>query len=421
MDRTKPGSVSSSVANGGRRSLRIVRPGLVGWQCLRVPVRHTRATGGIDVGEVTLGPHRPSLLDQPAVVRLDHTLRRMSANSSSGELVHDVLVTGGAGFIGSHYVKRLLRADDVRSVTVLDVLTYAGQLANLGEAMLSSKLTFIEGNILDTQRVRGLVPRHSVIVHFAAESHVDRSFLATGNFLSTNVLGTQTLLDAAMRCGTIEKFVHVSTDEVYGPLLTGTAAESAPLRPTVPYAASKASSDLVALSYWHTYGVPVCITRSSNNYGPAQHPEKIIPLFVTNLLSGRRVTLHGRGEHTRNWLHVEDNCAGVDLVLRRGVAGEVYNIGGGTDLTNHQLTELLLRACGAGWDAVDYVPDRRCNDLRYAMAWDKLAALGYCPARPFEEGLAETVAWYRDNPDRWAPQVRNPAAARAAVSSTAGP
>jgi dTDP-glucose 4,6-dehydratase len=324
--------------------------------------------------------------------------------------VEKILVTGGAGFIGSHFVKRLLAADDVAGVTVLDALTYAGHRENLGEAFLSSKLQFVEGNICDGPLVRELVPQHDAVVHFAAESHVDRSFLHAGAFLTTNVLGSHTLLDAAKRAG-LTRFVHVSTDEVYGPLETGTATESDPLRPTVPYAASKAASDLVALSYWRTHGVPVCVTRSSNNYGPAQHPEKIIPLFITRLIKGLTVPLHGDGGHVRNWLHVTDNCAGLELVLRGGVPGEVYNVGGGTDLTNRELTERLLEACGAGWDRVRTVPDRQSNDRRYSMDITKITALGYRPVRDLDEGLAETVAWYRDHPERWAPLLRNPTAA----------
>ncbi|MFI6689059.1 dTDP-glucose 4,6-dehydratase [Streptomyces sp. NPDC050485] len=326
-----------------------------------------------------------------------------------------VLVTGGAGFIGSHFVKRLLKADDVGQVTVLDALTYAGHVENLGEAFLSPKLAFVEGNILDIPLVDELVGRHDAVVHFAAESHVDRSFLTAGNFVTTNVLGTHTLLDAARRLG-VGKFVHVSTDEVYGPLVTGSASERDPLRPTVPYAASKAASDMVALSHFHTYGVPVCVTRSSNNYGPCQHPEKIIPLFVTRLLKHEPVTLHGRGEHVRNWLHVEENCAAIELVLRAGVPGEIYNLGGGTDLTNKELTGHLLRLCGADWDAVQYVPDRQANDIRYSMTWSKLSAeLGYQPRRDLQDGLAETVDWYRNNPGRWAPLLRNPAAPHAEI------
>ncbi|MEU8349125.1 dTDP-glucose 4,6-dehydratase [Streptomyces sp. NPDC048845] len=322
--------------------------------------------------------------------------------------MENVLVTGGAGFIGSHFVKRILAAENVARVTVLDALTYAGHIETLGAAFLSPRLAFVHGNILDAQLVDDLMARHSMVVHFAAESHVDRSFAAASTFLSTNVTGTHTLLDAAMRHGT-QRFVHVSTDEVYGPLVEGTATEESPLRPSVPYAASKAASDLIALSYFHTYGLPVCVTRSSNNYGPHQHPEKVIPRFITRLQSGEPVTIHGRGEHTRNWLHVEDNCAGIDAVLRGGTPGEVYNLGGGTDLTTRELTDHLLQICGKTWDAVTYIPDRPANDVRYSIDSSKAAAqLGYRPERRLEDGLAETADWYRRNPDRWAPLMRSP-------------
>ncbi|MET7519217.1 dTDP-glucose 4,6-dehydratase [Streptomyces sp. NPDC005480] len=314
-----------------------------------------------------------------------------------------ILVTGGAGFIGSHFVKRLLDREDVAAVTVLDTLTYAGFKENLADVFISPKLNFERGNIVDQDLVDELVQRHDRVVHFAAESHVDRSFFEAGTFLATNVVGTQILLDAAYRKG-VDQFVHVSTDEVYGPLAEGCATEGFPLRPTVPYAASKAASDLIALSYYQTFGVPVCVTRSSNNYGPAQHPEKIIPRFISSLLAGEACTLHGQGQHVRNWLHVEDNCQGIELVMRNGVPGEIYNIGGGTDLTNKELTDLILRACGAGWDLVSYVEDRRSNDVRYAMDWSKIRQLGYEPERSLEDGLAETVQWYRDHPHRRAPE-----------------
>lgn len=329
-----------------------------------------------------------------------------------------ILVTGGAGFIGSHFVKRLLASPDTAEVTVLDALTYAGHKENLADVFTSPKLSFLRGNILDQELVDELVQRHDAVVHFAAESHVDHSFLEAGRFLTTNVLGTHTLLDAARRHG-VHKFVHVSTDEVYGPMPTGCATEYSLLSATVPYAASKAASDLVALSSFHTYDVPVCITRSSNNYGPQQHPEKIIPLFVTNLLKGEPVTLHGRGQHVRNWLHVEDNCQGIELVLRRGIPGEIYNIAGGTDLTNHELTRHLLRLCGADWSAVRHVPDRRSNDVRYAMDWTRITTdLGYHPTWSLEEGLAQTVAWYRDHPERWAPAARDAEAPKAEINIT---
>jgi dTDP-glucose 4,6-dehydratase len=320
--------------------------------------------------------------------------------------MHDVLVTGGAGFIGSHFVRRLLAAGDIDRVTVLDALTYAGTIENLGDAFLSPKLTFAEGSILDADLVAGLMTGRTAVVHFAAESHVDRSFFEAGNFLATNVLGTHVLLEAARAAG-VSQFVHVSTDEVYGPLPDGSASESAPLAPSVPYAASKACSDLVALSYWQTYQVPVCVTRSCNNYGPGQHPEKMIPRSVTSLLKGAKITLHGRGEHVRSWVHVEDNCAAIELVLRTGAAGEVYNIAGSTELANLDLAALILDACGAGPDQVEYVPDRRANDLRYSMDPGKITALGWQPQRPFADGLAQTVEWYRDNPGRWAPLLRS--------------
>ncbi|WP_327421689.1 dTDP-glucose 4,6-dehydratase [Streptomyces sp. NBC_01230] len=327
-----------------------------------------------------------------------------------------MIVTGGAGFIGSHFVKRLLAAQDIAEVTVLDALTYAGHKENLEHELVSPRLNFVRGNILDAALVDDLVQRHDAIVHFAAESHVDRSFFEAATFLASNVVGTHTLLDAAKRHG-IQKFVHVSTDEVYGPLATGHASERSPLNPTVPYAASKACSDMVALSAFHTDGVPVCVTRSSNNFGPNQHPEKIIPLFVSKLLAGQGVTLHGQGQHVRNWLHVEDNCQGIELVLRRGIPGEIYNIGGGTDLTNKELTGRLLELCGAGWDAVTYVPDRKSNDIRYAMDWSKIADdLGYRPAWPFDDGLAQSVAWYKENSFQWAPAERDEDAPMAEIT-----
>jgi dTDP-glucose 4,6-dehydratase len=320
--------------------------------------------------------------------------------------VHDILVTGGAGFIGSHFVRRLLAAGDIGCVTVLDALTYAGSRENLGDAFLSPKLAFVEGSILDAGLVAELVAAHTAVVHFAAESHVDRSFFEAGNFLATNVLGTHVLLEAA-KVAKIGRFVLVSTDEVYGPLPEGSASEFAPLAPSVPYTVSEACADLVALSYWQTYGVPVCVTRSSNNYGPGQHPEKMIPHSITSLLKGSMITVHGRGEHIRNWLHVVDNCAGIELVLRDGTPGEVYNIAGPTELANRDLVALILDACEADPDQVVYVPDRQANDVRYSMEWSKIAALGYQPQRPFADGLAQTVEWYRDNPSRWAPLLRN--------------
>jgi dTDP-glucose 4,6-dehydratase len=323
-----------------------------------------------------------------------------------------ILVTGGAGFIGSHFVDRLIQQDDVTDVTVLDALTYAGNLANLQDAALSPKMRFVHGNICDRPLVEDLVAGHDAIVHFAAESHVDRSLADPRTFVDTNIVGTQTLLDAA-RVRRVAKFVHVSTDEVYGSWLTGAATEVDPVRPSVPYAASKAASDLMALSAVQTHGVPVCVTRSSNNYGPRQYPEKVIPRFIGQLLAGESLTIHGQGEHVRNWLHVRDNVAAIELVLRRGVPGEVYNIGGGTDMTCLELASTLVRLCGAPGRSLGFVPDRPANDLRYAMNWDKIRKnLGFEPSHELETGLRQTIAWYRNNPGHWA----GSSAAQAAVA-----
>jgi dTDP-glucose 4,6-dehydratase len=318
-----------------------------------------------------------------------------------------LLVTGGAGFIGSHYVRSVLGDawGGVRpsSVVVLDKLTYAGNLANLSPVWDDDRLRFVEGDILDPALVDSLVAEADVVVHFAAESHVDRSILGAADFVMTNVVGTQTLLDAARKHG-VEKFVHVSTDEVYGSIDAGSWTEEQPLEPNSPYSASKAGSDLLARAYHRTHGVPVCITRCSNNYGPYQFPEKVVPLFVTNLVDGHTVPLYGEGANVRDWLHVDDHCRGIHLVAEKGRPGEVYNIGGGTELTNKELTGLLLEAVGAGWERVRQVEDRLGHDLRYSVDITKISdELGYRPAVPFEEGLAETVEWYRTHRAWWEP------------------
>jgi dTDP-glucose 4,6-dehydratase len=318
-----------------------------------------------------------------------------------------ILVTGGAGFIGSHYVRSLLQdryaGHETSQVTVLDKLTYAGNLANLAPVRDSERLQFVEGDILDPQVVDRLVAEADAVVHFAAESHVDRSILGAADFVMTNVVGTQTLLDAALRHG-VDKFVHVSTDEVYGSIESGSWTETQPLQPNSPYSASKAGSDLIALAYARTHGVPVAVTRCSNNYGPYQFPEKVVPLFVTNLLDGKKVPLYGDGLNVRDWLHVDDHCRGIQLVLDGGRVGEVYNIGGGTELTNKELTEHLLAACGATWDSVEPVEDRKGHDRRYSVDITKISTeLGYRPEVGFDEGLADTVRWYRDNRAWWEP------------------
>ena len=317
------------------------------------------------------------------------------------------LVTGGAGFIGSHYVRSALSgawglaAPD--SVVVLDKLTYAGNLANLDPVAGDPRLTFVQGDICDPVLVDSLMAEADAVVHFAAESHVDRSLEHARDFVETNVVGTQTLLDAARR-HPVERFVHVSTDEVYGSIDEGSWTEEEPLLPNSPYSASKASSDLLARAYARSHGVPVSITRCSNNYGPHQYPEKVIPLFVTNLIDGLTVPLYGDGLNVRDWLHVDDHCRGIHLVLTGGRPGEVYNIGGGTELTNRELTDLLLEATGCGPDRVQPVADRLGHDRRYSVDITKITReLGYQPQVDFRSGLAETVEWYRSHRDWWEP------------------
>jgi dTDP-glucose 4,6-dehydratase len=327
-----------------------------------------------------------------------------------------LLVTGGAGFVGSHYVRRVLAdAWGLRpptSVVVLDKLTYAGNLANLATVLDDPRLTFVEGDILDRMLVDQLVGECDAIVHCAAESHVDRSILGAADFVMTNVVGTHVLLDAALT-HRVSRFVHVSTDEVYGSIAVGRSSETDPLRPSSPYPASKASSDLLAGAYHRTHDLPVTVTRSSNNYGPYQFPEKIIPLFVTRLLSGESVPVLGDGEHVRDWLHVDDHCRALHLVLLEGRAGETYNIGGGSPMTNNELTTLLLDACGAPGDRVRHVPDRPGHDRRYCVDARKLEhELGFTPGVPFIEGLTATVAWYRDHPEWWQPLRRRAELAR---------
>ena len=334
-----------------------------------------------------------------------------------------VLVTGGAGFIGSHYVRALLAGGfpgfESAQVTVLDKLTYAGNPANLPPVAASDRLRFVRGDICDAELLGSVVPGHHAVINFAAETHVDRSIASAREFMRTNVVGAQTLMQACLDAG-IRRIVHVSTDEVYGSLPHGSWREDAPLQPNSPYAASKASSDLVVRAYAQTYGLNVSISRCCNNYGPYQYPEKVIPLFITRLLDGGDVPLFGDGGNVRDWVHVADHCQGVQLVLERGTRGEIYHIGGDVELTNRELTALLLEACGAGWDRVRQVADRPGHDRRYSLNDRRLRAMGYHPRIPFSRGLADTVCWYRENPRWWRPLMNSVAGVRSDRGHRAG-
>ena len=317
-----------------------------------------------------------------------------------------LFVTGGAGFIGSHYVRSALSGaypgcSDAQ-ITVFDKLTYAGNRENLAPVARSPRLAFVEGDICDAAALDAALPGHDAVVNFAAETHVDRSITGAADFAVTNFIGAQQVFAAALRHG-VERVVHVSTDEVYGTIPVGSWREDHALEPNSPYSAAKAGADLLARAYAGTYGLNVSVTRCSNNYGPYQFPEKVIPLFVTNLLNGGKVPLYGDGLNVRDWLHVDDHCRGIQLVLEAGAKGEIYNIGGGRELTNTELTGLLLAAFGAGWEMVTYVEDRKNHDRRYSVDYGKLAAMGYAPQVAFEDGLAQTVQWYRDNRAWWEP------------------
>ena len=317
-----------------------------------------------------------------------------------------ILVTGGAGFIGSHYVRTLLGGGypgfGDAQVTVFDKLTYAGNLANLEPVTDSPGLTFVRGDICDAGLLATVLPGHDIVVNFAAETHVDRSISGAADFVTTNVVGTQVLLQACLDAG-VPRVVQVSTDEVYGSVATGSWAEDARLEPNSPYAAAKAGGDLIARAYARTHGLDVSITRCCNNYGPYQFPEKLIPLFTTNLLDGNKVPLYGDGQNVRGWIHVDDHCRGVQLVVEQGKPGFVYHINGDTELTNTELTRELLEICGAGWDMVTPVEDRKGHDRRYSLDDSVLRALGYAPEIGFADGLAETVRWYADNRAWWEP------------------
>ena len=312
----------------------------------------------------------------------------------------NVLVTGGAGFIGSNFVRYALAQHADWHVTTLDKLTYAGRRENLHDVIDHPRHTFVKGDIGDAPVSGPLVQQSEIVVHFAAETHVDRSILEAGEFIRTDVEGTFVLLEAARRAPTLRRFVQISTDEVYGSVPSGASKESDELKPRNPYAASKAGADRLAYSYWCTYDVPVVITRASNNYGPYQFPEKVIPLFVTNAVDDIPLPLYGDGRNVRDWLHVEDHCRAIDLLIERGGNGEVYNIGGGNEVMNVDLTRRILDALDKPQSLIKPVPDRPGHDRRYCLDTTKLRAVGWTPQIDFEDGLRRTIDWYRRN-DRW--------------------
>jgi len=312
-----------------------------------------------------------------------------------------LFITGAAGFIGSNYVRYVLAQSD-DEVTVFDALTYAGNLATLADLEDDARFRFVKGDIRDRDAVREAMTGHDQVVHFAAESHVDRSIVDPDAFISTNCGGTNVMCDVARHLE-VDRFLHISTDEVYGSIEEGSFTETDPLSPRSPYSASKAGSDLIALAYIETYGLPVVLTRSSNNFGPWQYPEKAIPLFVTNLMDGKNIPLYGDGLNVRDWCYVEDNCAGVDTVLRKGEIGEIYNIGAGNEITNRELVSRLLELMGLGDDRIDHVTDRLGHDRRYSISIAKAEALGWSPDRQLDDALAATVEWYQANRAWWEP------------------
>jgi dTDP-glucose 4,6-dehydratase len=324
-----------------------------------------------------------------------------------------ILVAGGAGFVGSHYVRTLLDGGypgfGHAQVTVLDKLTYAGNLANLEPVAASPRFSFVRGDIGDRALLAAVVPGHDVVVNFAAESHVDRSIAGAAPFVAANVVGVQVLLQACLDAG-VARVVQVSTDEVYGSVASGSWTEDAPAEPNSPYAAAKAGGDLMARAYARTHGLDVSISRCCNTYGPYQYPEKVVPLFVTNLLDELPVPLYGDGRNVRGWVHVDDHCRGVQLVLEKGQPGEVHHIGGDVELSNLELTGALLEGCGAGWEMVTRVEDRKGHDRRYSLDDSLLRGMGYAPRTPFADGLKDTIRWYQDNRRWWEPLKGSPEA-----------
>jgi len=315
-----------------------------------------------------------------------------------------MLVTGGAGFIGSNFIRHMLAEHPDTPIVNLDVLTYAGNPESLRDVADNPNYIFVHGDICDPGAIAAVFRNHPIetVVHFAAESHVDRSIADGSTFVRTNVLGTFTLLDYALKHG-VGRFIHVSTDEVYGSTPEGSFVETDNLNPSSPYSSSKAGSDLLARSFFITHGLPVIVTRCTNNYGPYQFPEKLIPLFATNLLEGKKVPVYGSGKNIRDWLYVLDHCRAIDFVLRHGEPGEVYNIGGGAEKTNLEITAKILELLGKDESMIEHVPDRKGHDFRYSLDFGKLRALGWKPAYSFDDALAATVAWYAENDWWWRP------------------
>jgi dTDP-glucose 4,6-dehydratase len=313
-----------------------------------------------------------------------------------------ILITGGAGFIGSNYINDLINHDNEWSeILVLDILTYAGNLANLEPAFKDKRVKFIYGDIRNSVLVNTVLKGVNTVVHFAAESHVDRSLLNPNDFVSTNVHGTSILLQAAL-ANQIEKFLHVSTDEVYGSIESGSWNENSIVSPNSPYSATKAGADLLVLSYWKTFGLPVFVSRCSNNYGPYQFPEKFIPLAITNVIKGLPIPVYGNGLNSRDWLHVLDHCAALNLIIKNGTPGEIYNIGGGRELSNIETTKILLKLLKKDENFFKFIEDRKGHDFRYSVNFDKISKdCGYQPIKKFDESIEDTINWYLKNESWW--------------------
>ena len=313
-----------------------------------------------------------------------------------------ILVTGGAGFIGSNFIRYMFDTHAGIDIVNLDSLTYAGNLNNLRGLQTDPRYLFLKADICDSPRVESALSGTDAVIHFAAESHVDRSITDPTGFVRTNVLGTHTLLECAKKCG-ISKFIHISTDEVYGSTMRGSFFETDPLHPSSPYSASKAGSDLLALSYHTTFDLPVIVTRCTNNFGPYQYPEKLIPLFITNLIEDKKVPVYGSGKNVRDWIHVRDHCRAIDFLLTRGKSGEIYNIGGGNEKTNLEITGQILKKLNKDTSMIEYVKDRRAHDFRYSLDCSKLRDMGWKPEYSFEKALDETITWYEQNSWWWRP------------------